>query len=82
MFYSKPNGDLVYLKSQTEEEASVDKTNVPLYKRENVVVSGETVSANTKSPQIAAISYTLHGKNEVLANLSDGVLSRPAAKRL
>ncbi len=67
MFYSKPNGDLVYLKSQTEEEASANETDVPLYKRENVMVDDETVSTNTTSPQIAAISYTLNGHDEVLA---------------
>ena len=70
LFYSRPNGELAYLKSQTEEEASAETATVPLYKKANIILDDNVVVANTKSPQIAALSYTLHGHHEVLPILS------------
>lgn len=62
MFYSRPNGELAYLKSQAEQES-----NAPLYKSANIIVGGNVVVANTKSPQIAAVSYSLKGHDQVRA---------------
>ena len=63
MFYSEPNGNLSYLKSRTEEEYQTS----PLYETEQIKVKNRVVTANTKSPQIAAVSYSLDGRDEVFA---------------
>ena len=71
LFYSKPNGELAYLKSQVErEEASGTAATVPLYEPENIILDGKVVIANTKSPQIAAVSYIYNNLNEVRAIFS------------
>ena len=67
MFYSEPSGNLSYLKSQIEEEASPTAATVPPYETENITVKNHVMVANTKSPQIAAVSYTLGGHDEVFA---------------
>ena len=70
MFYSNVKGELAYLKSQIKEEASPNESGVPPYKRANIIYDEYVVTANTKTPQIAAVSYTMHGRHEVLAQSS------------
>ena len=69
VFYSEPNsGFLCYLKSQIEEKTS--PTEPPPYEKVNILVNEQLVVANTTSPQIAAVSYTLSGHDEVFAHSS------------
>ena len=70
MFYSEPNGNLCYLKSQVEEEASATAADVPPYVMENIMVKNQVMAANTESPQIAAVSYSLNDHDEVFAHSS------------
>ena len=69
MFYSEPNGNLCYLKSQVEEEASATAADVPPYVTENIMMNNDPVTANTKS-KIAAVSYRLNDHDEVFAHSS------------
>lgn len=77
MFYSEHNGNLSYLKSQVEREASPTHAEVPPYVTDNIVMKGRVVTANTTSPQIAAVSYSLNNQNEVFADSSCGLRMRP-----
>ena len=70
MFYSDPSGNLSYLKSQVEEEASATTATVPPYVKENIMLNNDVVAANTTSPQIAAVSYRLNDHDEVFAHSS------------
>ena len=68
MFYSDPNGNLSYFKSQIEGESIAGAATVPLYEKEKITVDNRPVAPNTKSPQFAAVSYTFKGQDEVFAH--------------
>ena len=70
MFHSAPNGNLSYLKSPIEGEASLNADPVPPYETYIITVNDRNVAANTASPQIAAVSYTCNHQDEVIAHSS------------
>lgn len=65
LFYSRPNGELAFLRSVVSSESSSNSPTVPLYTTGNIIVEENVVVANTKSPQIAAVAYSLNGQDEI-----------------
>ena len=67
LFYSRPNGELAFLRSVITTESSPDTPTVPLYTTGNIIVDENVITANTKSPQISAVAYTRGQQDEVSA---------------
>ena len=65
LFYTRTNGTIAYLKSNTTHEGN-DTT----YTASSVTYSNSTVIAAV--PRLSAVAYTLHGKREVRSLLSGG----------
>ncbi|KAI1085476.1 hypothetical protein F5B20DRAFT_518481 [Whalleya microplaca] len=58
LFYTRPNGAIAFLKSNTTHEDPDTK-----YSPSNVISAGNTVEASV--PRVSAVSYTLHGNREI-----------------